>query len=90
MDEHDDGDGQEYGKAAILQEMSVCETGSLASLFILWEMCVEDGSSLSVAGNMRWTSELQAIYTLLGIHESVLLVGIHDLVFVGLDGYHGC
>lgn len=90
MDEHDDGDGQEYGEAAILQEMSMCQARSLASLLFLWEMCVEDGSSLSVVGDMRWTAELQAIHTLPGIHESVLLVGFHDLVSVGVDGYHGC
>lgn len=69
----DDSNGEEYGSAAILQEMQQHQAGQDASLLNLREVRAEDGPSLSLVSDMRRVEELQGIHTILGLHELVLL-----------------
>lgn len=53
------------------------------------EMRVEDGPSLSLAGNLCWTAELQAVPSIFELYQPVLLVGLLHLCNVGLGRYLG-
>lgn len=47
-------------------------------------MRLEDGSSLSVAGHVRWTPELQGLSPLFDLHFSFLLGMLCDGRYLGL------
>lgn len=53
--------------------MPVAEAGSRPSLFDVQAMRVEDGSSLPVAGNVRWALQLQGFFTVSDLHLRILL-----------------
>lgn len=53
--------------------MSVAEAGSYPSLLDVQAMRAKDGSSLSVASNMRWALQLQGFFTISDLYVYVLL-----------------
>lgn len=64
--------------------MSDCETRSDTSLLDVWEVRVEDGSPLSMAGDVRGHAKLQGIHIVSGLHELVLLVVFRSVGVVGM------
>lgn len=58
---------------SVLQEMSSKETRPCAPLFDLQAMCNENGSSLPLACDLRWITELQVVSIVSDIYEYFLL-----------------
>lgn len=73
-------------RSSLLQEMSSQKTRSSPSLFNVRTMCVEDGSSLSLASYLRGNEELQALSAFPDLHYHILLAvlwGHRDLAMEG-------
>ena len=47
----------------------------------MWTLCLEDGSSLSLAGDLRWVEELQGISVVSGVYDNLLL----GLLYTDID-----
>lgn len=64
---------QLYRRVAVLQEMPMSKAGPGASLLHVQAVCAEDGPSLSVAGDLRWATQLQSVSAFPHLHVAVLL-----------------
>lgn len=60
--------------------MSDVETAEVASLPLLWKMCEENGSSLSVGQQLRWFQQSEIL-------SSIFVLGSADLFIC--DNYNG-
>lgn len=69
-----------------MQEVSGEETGSRASLLDVSNVRVEDGSSLSLVGNLRGIAKLQGLPLVPDIHNPVLLPLLWRVGSLGLQG----
>jgi hypothetical protein len=66
--------------------MQCAEAGSRASLLYVSDLCVEDGSSLSLARNMCRAAELQGVFAVFDIYNAVLLSLLWGQRYLGLEG----
>lgn len=69
--------------------MPVPKTGPGAPLLDVQALRAEDGSPLSVAGDMCRTVQLQSISAVLDIYVDLLLGGFHRRGAVDMDGNAG-
>ena len=69
--------------------MPVPQTGPGAPLLNMQALRAEDGSPLSVAGDLRQTVQLQSIPAVLDIYVDLLLGGFHRRGTVDMDGDAG-
>ena len=66
--------------------MPGAEAGSSTSLLDLPNVRTEDGSSLPMAGNMRWIAQLQGVPLVPYIYDLVLLCLLRSVGNVGVEG----
>ena len=77
---------QIYWRSSLLQKMPDPQTRPRTPLLYLPTMCVENGPSLSLAGDLCRVEELQAVFTVSDIYDVVFL-GVFRRLFVdALDG----
>ena len=76
---------QIHWRSPVLQKMPNPQTRPRTPLFYLSAMCVEDGPSLSLAGDLCWVEELQAVFAVFDVHNTVLLGVFCGLLIDALD-----
>lgn len=62
------------------------EARSRPSLLDLSKVCLEDGPPLSLAGDLRWATQLQGFPPVPDIHDTILLRMFWGFGHVGMEG----
>lgn len=69
-----------------MQEMSGQKARSVSSLLDMRDLCVKNGSSLSMVGYLRWIAKLQGFSPIPDIHDIILCSLLRRIRNLGLEG----